>query len=153
MDRKVAYYFVFAISFLLFPIGQNYIRPGYEGDNELVVYFLGVAPNFLPGVGLPALLYVVIPEVFKPHTSLFSNSLYWSVAISITGLVGNEFVTLFTPGQGVFDWNDIVWTIIGTGMFLAIRRAINKSQTGTSLVPEVNAGENGDAYRRGHAAQ
>ena len=68
MDRKVAYYFVFAISFLLFPIVQNYIRPNYEGDNELVVYFLGVAPNFLPGVGLPALLYVVIPEVFKSHT-------------------------------------------------------------------------------------
>ena len=77
MDRKVAYYFVFAISFLLFPIVQNYIRPNYEGDNELVVYFLGVAPNFLPGVGLPALLYVVIPEVFKSHTSLFRNRLYW----------------------------------------------------------------------------
>ena len=127
MDRNVAYYFVFAISFLLFPIVQNYIRPNYEGDNELVVYFLGVAPNFLPGVGLPALLYVVIPEVFKSHTSLFRNRLYWSVAISITGLVGNEFVTLFTPGQGVFDWNDIVWTIIGAGMFVAIHRAINKS--------------------------
>ena len=127
MDRNVAYYFVFAISFLLFPIVQNYIRPNYEGDNELVVYFLGVAPNFLPGVGLPALLYVVIPEVFKSHTSLFRNRLYWSVAISITGLVGNEFVTLFTPGQGVFDWNDIVWAIIGAGMFVAIHRAINKS--------------------------
>ena len=127
MDRNVAYYFVFAISFLLFPIVQNYIRPNYEGDNELVVYFLGVAPNFLPGVGLPALLYVVIPEVFKSHTSLFRNRLYWSVAISITGLVGNEFVTLFTPGQGVFDRNDIVWTIIGAGMFVAIHRAINKS--------------------------
>ena len=127
MDRNVAYYFVFAISFLLFPIVQNYIRPNYEGDNELVVYFLGVAPNFLPGVGLPALLYVVIPEVFKSHTSLFRNRLYWSVAISITGLVGNEFVTLFTPGQGVFDWNDIVWTIIAAGLFVAIHRAINKS--------------------------
>ena len=60
MDRNVAYYFVFAISFLLFPIVQNDIRPNYEGDNELVVYFLGVAPNFLPGVGLPALLYVCL---------------------------------------------------------------------------------------------
>ena len=127
MDRNVAYYFVFAISFLLFPIVQNYIRPNYEGDNELVVYFLGVAPNFLPGVGLPALLYVVIPEVFKSHASLFRNRLYWSVAISITGLVGNEFVTLFTPGQGVFDWNDIVWAIIGAGLFVAIHREINKS--------------------------
>ena len=127
MDRKAAYYLVFAISFLLFPIVQNYIRPNYGGNNELVVYFLGVAPNFLPAVGLPALLYVVIPEVFKSHTSLFRNRLYGSVAISITGLVGNEFVTLFTPGQGVFDWNDIAWTIIGAGVFIATHRAINKS--------------------------
>ena len=48
MDKKVAYYVVFAISFLRFAIVQNHIS--YEGDNELVVYFLGVAPNFLPGL-------------------------------------------------------------------------------------------------------
>ena len=29
------------------------------------------------------------------------------------GLIGNEFITIYTPGRGVFDWNDIVWTIIG----------------------------------------
>ena len=135
MNRNSIYYAVFIISFLLFPTVQDYIRPNYDGDNGVIVYLLGIAPNFLPGVGLPALLYVVIPEVFKSHTSLFRNRLYWSIAISITGLVGNEFVTLFTPGQGVFDWNDIVWTIIGAGMFVAIHRAINISSTGTSLVP------------------
>ena len=30
------------------------------------------------------------------------------------GLIGNEFITM---GRGVFDWNDIVWTIIGGIVF------------------------------------
>ena len=46
---------------------------------KIIIYLLGVAPNFLPGIGLPALLYVVIPEVSKPNSSLFKNRLYWSV--------------------------------------------------------------------------
>ena len=29
------------------------------------------------------------------------------------GLIGNEFITIYTPGRGVFDWNDIVWIIGG----------------------------------------
>ena len=125
MDRKFIYYMVFGVSFLLFPVVQDYIRPNYDGSNELIVYLLGVAPNFLPGIGLPALLYVVIPEVFNPNTSLFKNRFYWSVAISVAGLVGNEVITIFTPGRGVFDWSDVLWTLIGTGLFVLIRRKEN----------------------------
>ena len=29
------------------------------------------------------------------------------------GLICNEFITIFTPGRGIFDWNDIVWTLMG----------------------------------------
>jgi hypothetical protein len=117
MNRKFVYYIIFAISFLLFSIVQDYIRPNYDGANEIIIYLLGVAPNFLPGIGLPALLYVVIPEVSKPYSSFFKNRLYWSVGISILGLIANEFITIFTPGRGVFDWNDILWTIIGASLF------------------------------------
>ena len=42
------------------------------------------------------------------------------------GLICNEFITIFTPGMGVFDWNDIVWTLMGGGVFLIIHRKINK---------------------------
>ena len=118
MNRKFVYYIIFAISFLLFSIVQDCIRPNYDGANGIIIYLLGVAPNFLPGIGLPALLYVVIPEVSKPNSSLFKNRLYWSVGISILGLIANEFITIFTPGRGVFDWNDILWTIIGAGLFI-----------------------------------
>ena len=81
MNRNSIYYPVFIISFLLFPTVQDYIRPNYDGANGIIVYLLRIAPNFLPGVGLPALLYVVIPEVTRPESSLFENRLYWSVVI------------------------------------------------------------------------
>ena len=127
MNRNSIYYAVFIISFLLFPTVQDYIRPNYDGGNGVIVYLLGIAPNFLPGVGLPALLYVVIPEVTRPESSLFENRLYWSVVISLLGLIGNEFVTIFVPGRGVFDWNDILWTIIGAGVFVLIHNKLNKT--------------------------
>ena len=127
MNRNSIYYAVFIISFLLFPIVQDYIRPNYDGGNGVIVYLLGIAPNFLPGVGLPALLYVVVPEVTRPESSLFENRLYWSVVISLLGLIGNEFVIIFAPGRGVFDWNDILWTIIGAGLFILIHNKLNKT--------------------------
>ncbi|GIR15253.1 hypothetical protein CM15mP27_0040 [bacterium] len=37
-----------------------------------------------------------------------------------------SFVTIFTPGRGVFDWNDILWTLIGSGVFLITHRKINE---------------------------
>ena len=61
MNRNSIYYAVFIISFCFF-LSKDYIRPNYDGGNEVIVYLLGIAPNFLPGVGLPALLYVVIPS-------------------------------------------------------------------------------------------
>ncbi|MDD9889424.1 MAG: hypothetical protein OXU30_03670, partial [Gammaproteobacteria bacterium] len=106
---------------------QGYIRPNYDGANEIIIYLLGVTPNFLPGIGLPALLYVMILEISKPNSSLFKNRLYWSVGISISGLIANESITIFTPGRGVFDWNDILWTVIGAGLFILIHNKFNKT--------------------------
>ena len=43
------------------------------------------------------------------------------------GLIFNEFITIFTPGRGVFDWNDIVWTLMGGHrVFLIIHRKITE---------------------------
>ena len=69
MIRKYSYYIVFGLSFLTFELVQDYIRPNYE--KEMTFYFLGVIPNFLPGIGLPSLFYVTIPEIFKPNTSFY----------------------------------------------------------------------------------
>ena len=78
MNRKYFYYIVFGVSFLTFGLVQDYIRPNYEGGNDLIIYFLGVIPNFLPGIGLPSMFYVTIPEIFKPNTSIYSCLLYTS---------------------------------------------------------------------------
>ena len=124
MIRKYSYCIVFGLSFLSFGLVQDYIRPNYEGGNSLIIYFLGVIPNFFPGIGLPSIFYVTIPEIFKPNTSIYRNRLKWSIIISMIGLIGNEFITIYTPGRGVFDWNDIVWTIIGGIVFYFLHRRI-----------------------------
>ena len=80
--------------------------------------------HFLTGIGLPSLFYVIIPEVFKPNSFFFKKRLNLSIYISMFGLICNEFIHL-TPGRGVFDWNDILWTLIGGGLFLTIHRKIN----------------------------
>ena len=125
MNKKYYYYIIFGITFLLFNLVQDNIRPNYDGGNSLIIYFLGVIPNFLPGIGLPSLFYVIIPEVFKPNSFFFKERLKLSIYISMFGLICNEFITIFTPGRGIFDWNDILWTLIGGGLFLTIHRKIN----------------------------
>ena len=117
-EQKIFLLFSFGVTFLTFGLVQDYIRPNYEAENSLIIYFLGVIPNFLPGIGLPSLFYVTIPEIFKPNTSIYRNRLKWSIIISMIGLIGNEFITIYTPGRGVFDWNDVVWTIIGGIFFI-----------------------------------
>ena len=128
MIRKYSYYIVFGLSFLTFGLVQDYIRPNYEGGNDLIIYFLGVIPNFLPGIGLPSLLYVTIPEIFKPNTSFYRNRLKWSIIISMIGLIGNEFITIYNgSGRGVFDWNDVIWTIIGGIVFYFLHVTIQNN--------------------------
>ena len=56
---------------------------------------------------------------------VFKERLKFSIYMSMFGLICNEFITIFTPGRGVFDWNDIVWTLMGGGVFLIIHRKIN----------------------------
>ena len=73
---KYLYLFIFAVTFLSFELVQEYIRPNYSGNNIAITYFLGVAPNFFPGLGLPALFFVIIPEFFRKillyaHTAYF----------------------------------------------------------------------------------
>jgi hypothetical protein len=92
MNRKYFYYLVFGVSFLTFGLVQDYIRPNYEGGNDLIIYFLGVIPNFLPGIGLPSMFYATIPEIFKPNTSIFRNRLKWSIIIAMTCFFSDKYL-------------------------------------------------------------
>ena len=94
MKKHFLYYTIFGISFFLFGLVQSYIRPSYVGGNDLVIYFLGVAPNFFPGIGIPSFFYVSIPEVFKSNSSVYKNKLKWSVVISMVGLIAVSYTHL-----------------------------------------------------------
>ena len=123
MNKKYFYYVVFVVTFLSFSLVQDYIRPNYDGGNDVIIYFLGVIPNFLQ-VLVFKYVYVTIPEIFKPNTSIYRNRLKLSIIVSMIGLIGNEFITIYTPGRGVFDWNDVIWTIIGGIVFGFLHRRI-----------------------------
>ena len=124
--KKYLYYLLFGITFLSFNLVQDFIRPNYNGEHRGIIYFLGIAPNFLPAIGLPALFYVIIPELFSPETFIRKNTLGCSIGIAMVGLIGNEFITIYTPGRGVFDWNDILWTLIGGLIFIVIHTLVEK---------------------------
>ena len=74
----------------------------------------------MPGIGLPSFFYAIIPKVFKPKSYFFKERLKLSIYISMFGLICNEFTTIFIPGRGIFDWNDILWTLMGGEVFLII---------------------------------
>jgi hypothetical protein len=120
MKLKSEYYWflIFAICFIAFNQIQDDIRPNYIGNNSVIKYLLGVAPNFFPAIGIPALFVIAIPHIFKKN---YSNTWFYKKKhisanlISITGLVGWEIIQLL--GKLRFDWNDILWTLIGALLF------------------------------------
>jgi hypothetical protein len=63
-------------------------------------------------------ILIAIPHIFNKN---YSNTWFYKKKhisanlISITGLVGWEFLQL--SGKLKFDWNDILWTLIGATLF------------------------------------
>jgi hypothetical protein len=120
MKFKLEYYWflIFTLCFTAFNQIQDNIRPNYSGDNSIIKYLLGVAPNFFPAIGIPALFIMVIPLVLKKNNSetwIYKKRHLSANLFSVIGLVGWEFAQL--SGKLIFDWNDILWTLIGALSF------------------------------------
>jgi hypothetical protein len=120
MKFKLEYYWflIFALCFTAFNQIQDNFRPKYNGDNSIIKYLLGVAPNFFPAIGIPALFIMVIPLVLKKNNSetwIYKKRHLSANLFSVIGLVGWEFAQL--SGKLIFDWNDILWTLIGALSF------------------------------------
>jgi len=119
--RKTVYYWfaVFALTSLAYQLVQDHLRPGYNGGHASVIYLLGIAPNFFPAVGLPALFVILLPEVWRRQQpdGLFMRKLHIIAnMIALGGLLTWEFLQPFTT-RGRFDWHDVLWTLIGAGVF------------------------------------
>ena len=121
MKFKSDYYWflIFAFCTIAYQLIQDSIRPQYIGDNSTIKYLLGVAPNFFPAIGIPALFVLIIPYIIKQKNSgtWFYEKRYLSAnLISVIGLVGWEFIQL-SSGKMKFDWNDVFWTLLGALLF------------------------------------
>lgn len=116
------YWFTFfALCFIVFQLISDKIRPNYRGDNPALVYFLGVAPNFFPAIGIPALIILLIPFFNKSIKNKWLSKYKHIIAniISISGLIVWGFIQMFSLKLH-YDWNDILWTLIGAAVFQLI---------------------------------
>ena len=115
--KGMYYWFaLFALCFISYQLITDNIRPNYIGDNLRIKYLLGIAPNFFPAIGIPA-LFVIIIQQFKRTNKWFKEKKHITAnLISITGLVSWEFLQV-TSTKLHFDWNDVLWTLIGAFIF------------------------------------
>ncbi|MGF1532995.1 MAG: hypothetical protein ACFCUI_04790 [Bernardetiaceae bacterium] len=116
---RIKYYLLFAVCFLVFSYVSDYVRPSYSNTNAWVVYVLGILPNFLPAIGIAALFYAMLPEIY-PGLSVRKHHL-WALVVALSGLILWEFAQGYTR-RGVFDSHDILWTLIGGVVFWLIWR-------------------------------
>jgi len=120
-NAKTTYYWfsIFALCFLCFQAVSYYIRPNYPGEGAIISYFLGIAPNFFPAIGIPALFVVLIMQLKTSSKWLIERNYLTANFISLIGLVGWEFIQT-TSKKLHFDWNDVLWTFIGAAIFQLI---------------------------------
>ena len=119
-SKSLYYWFaIFALCFIAYQQVQDNIRPNYTGGNLTIIYLLGVAPNFFPGIGIPALFVVLIPQMKLSGKWLNEKKHITANLISLSGLLSWEFLQTLTT-RGHFDWNDVLWTLIGAVVFQII---------------------------------
>jgi len=116
---EYGWFLLFAACTVSFSLVQDVIRPQYTGENSTVIYFLGVLPNFYPAIGLPAFFMILLPYFASKKSGLawlHGKKHITAMMISAGGLTAWELQQQFTP-NGVFDWHDVLWTLICTGCF------------------------------------
>ena len=115
---------IFALCFAGFQYLEEVIRIDYNNQNNFFTYLLGIIPNFLPAIGMPSIFVVIIKELKEKSTNPFflKKKHILAILISQIGLIAWEFQQILAP-NGTFDWNDILWTIIGGGIFYLIWKA------------------------------
>ena len=119
-SKSSFYWFaIFALCFIAYQQVQDNIRPSYTGGNLTITYLLGIAPNFFPSIGIPALFVVLLPQMKLTSKWIKEKKHITANIISLTGLISWEFLQLLTT-KGRFDWNDVLCTLIGAIFFQLI---------------------------------
>jgi glycopeptide antibiotics resistance protein len=119
-SKSLYYWFaLFALCFIAYQQVQDNIRPNYTGGDLTIIYLLGIAPNFFPSLGIPALFVVLIPQMKQTSKWLNEKRHITANISSLIGLLSWEFLQPITT-RGHFDWNDVIWTLIGALVFQLI---------------------------------
>lgn len=109
---------VFMIGFALTRLTIDVWRPGLPDQSAEVAFALGVAPNFVSALTLPALgmmvrEYLTLSSVAGRVTT-YDGWNRASVCLTILGLVGWEYRQ--RSGHLTFDYADIAATLLGAGL-------------------------------------
>lgn len=118
LDRrtKLRLFGLFAICFVTLELVHEVWRP--RADRSGVgAYLLGVAPNLLSAVGLPAVFVLIGSDLGLRVRRVRFEQL--ATGASTLGLIAWETVQIWSP-NGTFDTADIVWTLVGATLFLAL---------------------------------
>lgn len=139
-SKGMYYWFaLFALCFITYQQIIDNIRPNYIGDSLTIKYLLGIAPNFFPAIGIPALFVILIPQIKQPNKWFNENKHLTANLISVTGLISWEFIQT-TSTKLHFDWNDVIWTIIGAIVFQVIWTLTPKAYKDTTTVTQPENG-------------
>lgn len=102
---------------------QYIIRPHLHVHADWLNYFLGVAPNFLAGIYVPACITFLMPYLLErdPSKRDFDPQKYMASAVilALAGLVGWELIQPLTK-KFYFDPHDLLWTVIGVCLYVWI---------------------------------
>lgn len=125
--RQTILLIIFLACFAAFQLIQRNWRRNYSGNSEIIQYLLGVAPNFLAAIGLCCLFTALLPKrkILNLSTSFFAPAL--SFVLLMLWEVQQRF-----SGLGLrFDVHDLIWTLVGCGLFLLLNRLfLTKHNTG-----------------------
>ena len=107
---------------------QYEIRPHAQHNPAWVVYLLGVAPNFFGAISAPSIIVFLLHFYdLKKHGRIgdLDDYLKKAVLISVSGIVMWEAAQPLT-GKYYFDPQDILWTFIGAGVFIALALTLKR---------------------------
>ncbi len=121
MQVRIAMFFIlFGVApSLAYQAVQDELRAAAADGDPLLVYALGVAPNFLGALSTSAILFCVIGGVAKGWSA--QSQAFASAAIALAGLWGWEVLQIWVP-KATFDLHDLAWTAPGVAGFLIAAR-------------------------------
>ena len=118
-NNSYYWFALFVLCFITYQQVIDNIRQNYSGNNLTVKYLLGIAPNFFPAIGIPALFVILIPQMKRTGKWFNEKKHITANIVSLTGLISWEFIQASSTKLH-FDWNDILWTFIGALVFQLI---------------------------------